>query len=182
MNAEARRNQLMKDMAQLRLQAEVNQLEGSLQSSDTKPNLPPYLVTDAPSLCDHLPLIRQLASSSRFIIIIPLAGEWNNVQEVYCLLECWQFLLNLFFSETLQLIKLVKYAPWTAGYICDCEIISWCATQPVVVIYLYVFLRQTILLAHDIINKENSALEKFIFHSHLSISIILFSICWHWVW
>ena len=72
-NAEARRNQLMKDMAQLRLQAEVSQLEGSLVQSSDQPNLPPYLVPDASALCDGLPLIKQLANSARFIIIIPLA-------------------------------------------------------------------------------------------------------------
>jgi protein SMG5 len=74
-DVEARRNQLMKDMAQLRLQAEVSQLEGSLQSQDaaSHASLPPYLVIDAPSVCDHLALIKQLAASSRFIVIVPLA-------------------------------------------------------------------------------------------------------------
>lgn len=64
----------MKDMAQLRLQAEVRQLEGSLQSVE-KPSLPPYLVPDATVLCLNLTVIKQLANSARFIIIIPLAGE-----------------------------------------------------------------------------------------------------------
>ena len=73
-DAQARRNQLMKDMAQLRLQAEVSQLEGALQSHD-QPNLPPYLVPDAASLSGYLSQIKQLANSSRFIIIIPLAGK-----------------------------------------------------------------------------------------------------------
>ena len=94
-NAEARRNQLMRDMAQLRLRAEVTQLEGSLQQTSSSATdltaetngddstgsprgsaeLPPYLVPDAPALCDCLPQIKQLASSSRFIFIIPLTGE-----------------------------------------------------------------------------------------------------------
>lgn len=73
MNAEARRNQLMKDMAQLRLQAEVNQLEGSLKSTDAQSKLPPYIVPDAFSLSEYLNLIKQLAVGSRFIIIIPLS-------------------------------------------------------------------------------------------------------------
>ena len=64
----------MKDMAQLRLQAEVSQLEGSLQSSE-KPSLPPYLVPDATVLCYNLNIVKQLANSARFIIIIPIAGE-----------------------------------------------------------------------------------------------------------
>ncbi|XP_077988894.1 nonsense-mediated mRNA decay factor SMG5-like [Glandiceps talaboti] len=67
---EARRNQLMRDMAQLRLQSEVKQLEGSLEPKDQS-NLSPYLVPDARVLSNHLYIIRQLAASARFIIIIP---------------------------------------------------------------------------------------------------------------
>jgi len=84
-NAEARRNQLMRDMAQLRLQDEVTRLEGSLTGTSaedmassrpgTATILPPYVVPDGPSLCDHLSVIKQLAASSRFIIIIPIDGE-----------------------------------------------------------------------------------------------------------
>ncbi|KAK2182507.1 hypothetical protein NP493_352g03040 [Ridgeia piscesae] len=61
----------MRDMAQLRLQTEVSQLEGSVQAAD-HPSLPPYLVPDACVLCDNLSLLKQLAASARFIIIIPL--------------------------------------------------------------------------------------------------------------
>ncbi|XP_070542496.1 nonsense-mediated mRNA decay factor SMG5-like [Ptychodera flava] len=67
---EARRNQLMRDMAQLRLQSEVKQLEGSLEPKDQS-SLSPYLVPDARVLSNHLNIIRQLAASARFIIIIP---------------------------------------------------------------------------------------------------------------
>lgn len=77
-NAEARRNQLMRDMAQLRLKAEVTRLEGSLQSAtadNVRPTLPPYVVPDGPTLCEHFATVRQLAASSRFIVIIPLAGR-----------------------------------------------------------------------------------------------------------
>ena len=70
---QARRNQLMKDMAQLRLQAEVSQLEGSLQSSQL-PSLPPYLVPDATVLCENLIVIKTLVQCGRFIVIIPIAG------------------------------------------------------------------------------------------------------------
>ncbi|KAM6967937.1 nonsense-mediated mRNA decay factor SMG5 [Aplochiton taeniatus] len=68
---EARRNRLMRDMAQLRLQLEVSQLEGSLQQPKAQSSMSPYLVPDTAALCQHLNLLRQLAGSSCFIIIIP---------------------------------------------------------------------------------------------------------------
>uniref|UniRef100_A0A3B5RD87 Nonsense-mediated mRNA decay factor n=1 Tax=Xiphophorus maculatus TaxID=8083 RepID=A0A3B5RD87_XIPMA len=68
---EARRNRLMRDMAQLRLQLEVSQLEGSLQQPKAQSSMSPYLVPDAAALCHHLNLIRHLAGSGCFIIIIP---------------------------------------------------------------------------------------------------------------
>lgn len=68
---EARRNRLMRDMAQLRLQLEVSQLEGSLQQPKSQSSMSPYLVPDAAALCQHLPLVRQLAHSGCFILIIP---------------------------------------------------------------------------------------------------------------
>ncbi|XP_037310556.2 nonsense-mediated mRNA decay factor SMG5 [Pungitius pungitius] len=68
---EARRNRLMRDMAQLRLQLEVSQLEGSLQQPKAQSSMSPYLVPDTAALCQHLHLIRQLAGSGCFIIIIP---------------------------------------------------------------------------------------------------------------
>ncbi|XP_072316246.1 nonsense-mediated mRNA decay factor SMG5 isoform X1 [Eucyclogobius newberryi] len=66
---EARRNCLMRDMAQLRLQLEVSQLEGTLQQPKALSS--PYLVPDTAALCQHLPLLRQLANSGCFILIIP---------------------------------------------------------------------------------------------------------------
>lgn len=71
-NEESRRNQLMRDMAQLRLQAEVNQLEGSLETSDHH-SFPPYLIPDSAALCDSLQLVKQLTQTSRGIIVIPLS-------------------------------------------------------------------------------------------------------------
>uniref|UniRef100_A0A8C5N4W0 Nonsense-mediated mRNA decay factor n=1 Tax=Leptobrachium leishanense TaxID=445787 RepID=A0A8C5N4W0_9ANUR len=68
---EARRNRLMRDMAQLRLQLEVSQLEGSLQHPKSQSAMSPYLVPDTQTLCQHLSIIRQLANSGRFIVIIP---------------------------------------------------------------------------------------------------------------
>jgi hypothetical protein len=69
----------MRDMAQLRLQAEVSQLEGSLQASKGHVSLPPYIVSDASSLCDHLALVKQLVASARFILIIPIVGELLSI-------------------------------------------------------------------------------------------------------
>lgn len=68
---EARRNRLMRDMAQLRLQLEVSQMEGSLQQPRSQSSMSPYLVPDTLALCQHLPLVRQLVNSGCFIIIIP---------------------------------------------------------------------------------------------------------------
>ncbi|XP_069463214.1 nonsense-mediated mRNA decay factor SMG5 [Ambystoma mexicanum] len=68
---EARRNRLMRDMAQLRLQLEVSQLEGSLQQPKAQSAMSPYLVPDTQALCQHLPIVRQLTNSGSFIIIIP---------------------------------------------------------------------------------------------------------------
>ena len=80
----------MKDMAQLRLQAEVRQLEGSLQTAHL-PSLPPYLVPDATVLCDNLPIIKTLVQCGRFIVIIPVAGP------------CLLFNLTLAFTIATQL-------------------------------------------------------------------------------
>uniref|UniRef100_A0A8D3CWR3 Nonsense-mediated mRNA decay factor n=1 Tax=Scophthalmus maximus TaxID=52904 RepID=A0A8D3CWR3_SCOMX len=50
---------------------EVSQLEGSLQQPKAQSSMSPYLVPDTAALCQHLNLIRQLAGSGCFIIIIP---------------------------------------------------------------------------------------------------------------
>ncbi|XP_060575819.1 nonsense-mediated mRNA decay factor SMG5-like [Ruditapes philippinarum] len=71
-DTESRRNQLMRDMAQLRLQAEVSELEGSLSMTDSVP-FPPYLIPDTSSLCAALPSIKKLSQTNRSIIVIPLA-------------------------------------------------------------------------------------------------------------
>ncbi|XP_067832012.1 nonsense-mediated mRNA decay factor SMG5 isoform X2 [Heptranchias perlo] len=68
---EARRNRLMRDMAQLRLQLEVSQLEGSLQQPKSQSTMSPYLIPNTQALCQQLAVVRQLANSGRFIIIIP---------------------------------------------------------------------------------------------------------------
>lgn len=56
-------------------QLEVSQLEGSLQQPQAQSAMSPYLVPDTQALCHHLPIIRQLATSGRFIVIIPRTGE-----------------------------------------------------------------------------------------------------------
>lgn len=55
------------------LQLEVSQLEGSLQQP--KSSMSPYLVPDTGALCQHLHLLRHLAASGCFIIIIPRTGQ-----------------------------------------------------------------------------------------------------------
>ncbi|MGH0181903.1 UNVERIFIED_CONTAM: hypothetical protein FKN15_008355 [Acipenser sinensis] len=63
-------NLLQQARAQFRM-LEVSQLEGSLQQPKAQSSMSPYLVPDTTALCQHLGLIRQLAGSGRFIIIIP---------------------------------------------------------------------------------------------------------------
>lgn len=67
-------------------QLEVSQLEGSLQQPKAQSAMSPYLVPDTQALCHHLPIIRQLATSGRFIVIIPRTGE--HIGEVGGQLDC----------------------------------------------------------------------------------------------
>ncbi len=62
--------QLMKNMARLRLEAEISQLESNYRSDDL--NWSPYLIADTASFCENLKLVQDLAKSSKFIIIVPL--------------------------------------------------------------------------------------------------------------
>lgn len=66
----------MRDMAALRLQAEVSQLENSLKNEEF--SLPPYLVADASVLCANLNFIQKFVQSQRFIIVIPLVGQFHR--------------------------------------------------------------------------------------------------------
>lgn len=68
------RTQLPSDPA-FSQQLEVSQLEGSLQQPKAQSAMSPYLVPDTQALCHHLPVIRQLATSGRFIVIIPRTGK-----------------------------------------------------------------------------------------------------------
>ncbi len=67
-----RKSRLMRDMAALRLQAEISQLENSLKNEEF--SLPPYLVIESSVLCTNLNLIQKFVQSQRFIIVIPLVG------------------------------------------------------------------------------------------------------------
>ncbi|KAL4227218.1 Protein smg5 [Mactra antiquata] len=71
-DTETRRNQLMRDMAQLRLQAEVSELEGRVSMTESVP-FPPYVIPDTTCLSTSLPLIKRLSLSNRSILVIPLA-------------------------------------------------------------------------------------------------------------
>lgn len=67
---EDQRLKLMKSMAQLRLEAEISQLESTFRTDDTKWS--PYLVMDASVLCESLKMVQELSRSCKFLIIIPL--------------------------------------------------------------------------------------------------------------
>jgi len=113
-SAEARRNQLMRDMAQLRLQDEVTRLEGSLTGGADETGsslsgttlLPPYVVPDGRTLCDHLTVVKQLAASSRFITIIPIDGQLLTVLSLIVLSFHHRRRRLMSHSETLTLFSL----------------------------------------------------------------------------
>ena len=65
-----KRVQLMKSMAQLRLEAEISQLESSTYKNDSPWS--PYIVPDTLSLCHSLKLVQELTRMNKFILIIPL--------------------------------------------------------------------------------------------------------------
>jgi hypothetical protein len=74
---EKRRMELMRSMAQLRLEAEVNQLEAMFRNASA--DWTPYLVAEASVLCDSLASVQELCRCSKFIIIIPLVGTTLNL-------------------------------------------------------------------------------------------------------
>jgi protein SMG5 len=73
-----RRNQLMRSMAQLRLEAEISQLESTYDhrtddSSDQINNtFSPYLVIANETICFNLKSVQDLSKVKKFILIIPL--------------------------------------------------------------------------------------------------------------
>ena len=71
-------------------QAEVKELEGSLNTNDTNSMFPPYVLVDHAALCEHLTTVKELAASARCIVVIPLAGESKAT--------FWFYLLNIVFT------------------------------------------------------------------------------------
>jgi len=65
-----KRVQLMKSMAQMRLEAEISQLESSTHKNDSQWS--PYIVPDTLALCYNLKLVQELTRMNKFILIIPL--------------------------------------------------------------------------------------------------------------
>lgn len=68
------KGKLMKDMGQLWLKAEVRELETKMKRTST---LPPYLVLDCDALIYHIPLVKQLVYSKKFIILVPSVGVYH---------------------------------------------------------------------------------------------------------
>ncbi|KAK6643805.1 hypothetical protein RUM43_000068 [Polyplax serrata] len=64
-----RKGQLMKNMGQLWLKAEVRDLESRVRRRAG--NFSPYLVVDSEALIEHIVLVKQLVGSRQFIVIIP---------------------------------------------------------------------------------------------------------------
>lgn len=70
------KEEMMKKMARARLKTEIDTLEselGSTRSSRPDDTAPPLLIVDTNSLVSSLSLIKQLATSGDFILVIPLA-------------------------------------------------------------------------------------------------------------
>ena len=65
------RIRFFKDIVQLWLQSEVVLLEKTLRHIQIRSALTLYLFPDPRALCEHLPVIRQLATSGQFLLIIP---------------------------------------------------------------------------------------------------------------
>lgn len=65
------RIRFFKDIVQLWLQREVVLLEKTLRHIQIQSALTPYLFPDPRALCEHLPVIRQLATSGQFLLIVP---------------------------------------------------------------------------------------------------------------
>ncbi|KAM8978456.1 nonsense-mediated mRNA decay factor SMG5-like [Sarcophilus harrisii] len=57
--------------AQGPLQRQVQSLETSLRLLRIQTALPPYLIVDTVALFQHLPLVREMAQSGRFVVIVP---------------------------------------------------------------------------------------------------------------
>jgi hypothetical protein len=70
----SRRGQLMHDMGQLWLRAEVRDLESRVRHRGA--TFPPYLAVDSDALIHHIHLVKQLVGAHKFIILIPSVGMY----------------------------------------------------------------------------------------------------------
>lgn len=68
----------LKRMGELWLKSEVSQLENKVK----KINLPPYIVPDVDAFLNHPSLLKQLVLSKKFIVLIPMIGEWSVLSAV----------------------------------------------------------------------------------------------------
>ncbi|KAM8980703.1 nonsense-mediated mRNA decay factor SMG5-like [Sarcophilus harrisii] len=77
--------------AQPGLPTQVQSLQTSLRLLRSQTALSPYLIVDTVSLFQHLPLVREMAQSGRFVVIVPrivideLDGRKNEVRARYAL-------------------------------------------------------------------------------------------------
>ncbi|KAM8980706.1 nonsense-mediated mRNA decay factor SMG5-like [Sarcophilus harrisii] len=77
--------------AQPGLPTQVQSLQTSLRLLRTQTALSPYLIVDTVALFQHLPLVREMAQSGRFVVIVPrivideLDGRKNEVRARYAL-------------------------------------------------------------------------------------------------
>ena len=76
-NKEEEQKEMMKNMAQLWLQQEVNELEGRGSSKRGGfrgfAHYSPYIVVDHLAISRHLPLVKEIVASKKFAVIIPSA-------------------------------------------------------------------------------------------------------------
>jgi hypothetical protein len=73
-NSSSRRGQLMHNMGQLWLRAEVRDLESRVRRRGA--TLSPYLAVDSDALIHHIHLVKQLVGARKFIILIPSVGMY----------------------------------------------------------------------------------------------------------
>jgi hypothetical protein len=69
----AKRDKLMKALAEQKLKSDVASLEQNLTQAVQATS--PILVIDAQCLCTHLKIMRQFIASEQFLVVIPLHGK-----------------------------------------------------------------------------------------------------------
>lgn len=58
------------------LQSEVADLESKVKSQTVSPS--PYLIPDAPTLCTQLHVLKQLVTTKKFVIVVPIQGKSSD--------------------------------------------------------------------------------------------------------